>query len=186
MDLSGATAHDRYGVSRAPHALATTGALATVVLVCASCGGSPSPLGPAAILRIDASNHTVDLHLAASETGALAGFNYDGYGEGQMRVRIPVGWHVEVTCTNKSSTLTHSCAVIEDHRLSPYGAPIAFPGAATPDPRSGLGFGQTARFGFVASRVGNYRIACLVIGHEIDGMWDWLTVTAGGRPSVET
>ncbi|MHB1597805.1 MAG: sulfocyanin-like copper-binding protein [Acidimicrobiales bacterium] len=172
--------------ARRRRALLTTWTLAAVAVVCASCGGGSHALASSAILRTDGADRTVALRLDASATGALAGFNFDGFGEGRMRVHVPVGWRVEVTCTNESTTLTHSCAVVEDRRLSPYGASLAFQGASTPDPRAGLGFGKTARFAFVASRVGTYRIACLVVGHEIDGMWDWLTVTAGDRPYVTT
>ncbi len=186
MDLVATTARARHRGARLRRAGAPAAVLAAVALVGSSCGASRSALAPGSILGVDAPSRTVSLLLEANATGALGGFNFDGYGEGQMRVRVPVGWRVEVTCTNLSSTLTHSCAVIDDSRLSPYGAPVAFRGATTPDARVGLGFGVTARFDFVASRVGTYRIACLVVGHEIDGMWDWLTVTAGGRPSVST
>ncbi len=174
------------GARRGWRALATAWTLAVVAVVSASCGGGSHALASSAILRPYGKDRTVALRLDASATGALAGFNFDGFGEGRMRVYVPVGWRVEVTCTNESTTLTHSCAVVEDRRLSPFGARVAFRGASTPDPTAGLGFGKTARFAFVASRVGTYRIACLVVGHEIDGMWDWLTVTAGGRPSVTT
>jgi uncharacterized cupredoxin-like copper-binding protein len=51
---------------------------------------------------------------------------------------------------------------------------------------NGLGLGESSSFQFVASKVGTYRIACLVIGHESDGMWDWFDVTPGGLPSVHT
>jgi hypothetical protein len=82
--------------------------------------------------------------------------------------------------------MAHSCAIVDDAPLTPFGGTIAFPGASTPDPVNGLGLGISASFHFVATRVGTYRIVCLVIGHESDGMWDWFDVTPGGAPSVRT
>lgn len=153
----------------------------------AACGstGSAAPLARSRILRVDAAARTVQLHLEGSEDGAYGGFNFDGFGGGSMTVRIPVGWTVDVTCTNDSTAFTHSCAVIDDERISPSAAPVAF-GASSPEPTTGLAFGASADFTFVPTRVGRYRIACLVTGHEADGMWDWLVVTSGGTPSVRT
>jgi hypothetical protein len=60
----------------------------------------------------------------------------------------------------------------------------AFRGATTPNPTDGLPPGQSATFSFVASRVGAYRFACLVPGHEDARMWDVLVVERGGKPSI--
>jgi hypothetical protein len=149
-----------------------------------SCGAARLPLKPAAILTVDAHRETVHLDLVAAETNDYSGFNFDGYGGGAMRVRVPVGWTVDIRCTNDSTALTHSCAITDDLPISPNGGPIAFPGATSPDPTEGLAYAKSASFSFTASRVGNFRIVCLVTGHEADGMWDWLTVTEGGTPRV--
>ncbi len=162
-------------------AIAVAALLATVI---ASCGSSGALVRRSSILTSDADNTTAHLLLVSSSSGADGGFNFDGYGDGAMRISIPVGWKVDVTCKNASATLSHSCAVVEDLPLSPDGAPLAFPGSATPAPKGGDQPGVSKSFGFVAARVGTYRIACLVSGHEIDGMWDWLSVTRSGAPKV--
>jgi uncharacterized cupredoxin-like copper-binding protein len=165
------------------------GALIGVTAIALSACGSASsatPLSHAAILQADASTRVVHLELAANETPSFSGFNFDGYGGGAMRISVPLGWTVDVLCKNDSTTMAHSCAIVDDAALTPFGGTVAFPGASTPDPVNGLGLGLSASFQFVATRVGTYRIVCLVIGHESDGMWDWLDVTTGGVPSVHT
>jgi uncharacterized cupredoxin-like copper-binding protein len=161
------------------------GACAAALAACGS-ASSAAPLPHQAILQADATTRVVNLELAANETASFSGFNFDGYGGGAMRVTVPLGWTVDVTCKNDSTTMAHSCAIVDDAALTPFGGTIAFPGASTPDPVNGLGLGVSANFHFVANRVGTYRIVCLVIGHESDGMWDWLDVTPGGVPSVHT
>ncbi len=119
--------------------------------------------------------------LIAGYNGANNGFNFDGYGRGQLLVRIPLGWHVAVTCRNAAS-MRHSCAIVR----GPLAATPAFRGAATPSPIVGLERGQTARFTFTASRSGSFRIACLVPGHEQARMWDVLVVGGVKHPSIST
>ncbi|HET9091554.1 MAG TPA: sulfocyanin-like copper-binding protein [Acidimicrobiales bacterium] len=158
--------------------------LLALVPALAACGSSGGTVKTSSILRADPAGRTVRLLLVASATSADGGFNFDGYGNGAMRVRVPVGWRVTVTCKNAASDLSHSCAIVTDVPIVPTGAPLAFPGSSTPRPRSGTPPGATTVFSFLASRVGTYRIACLVSGHEADGMWDWFQVTSGGVPSV--
>lgn len=163
------------------------GAIAAAILLAGllvSCGPSGESVKRSSILTGDADTTTARLLLVSSSTGADGGFNFDGYGDGGMRISIPVGWQVDVTCKNASTTLSHSCAIVEDLPLSPNGAPLAFAGSGTPAPTGGVQPGVSKSFSFVAARVGTYRIACLVSGHEIDGMWDWLTVTPAGAPHV--
>lgn len=107
------------------------------------------------------------------------GFNFDGYGRGQLLVRIPLGWEVTVRFRNGGSRF-ESCAVVS----GPGATAPAFPGATTPDPVTGLAPGGTAAFSFTATRAGSYRLASMVPGHELARMWDVLDVTRGGRPSI--
>ncbi len=151
----------------------------------AACSSSGENVPRSSILTTDVSTHTADLLLVSSSNGSYGGFNFDGYGNGAMSVSVPRGWNVDVTCKNASSDLAHSCAVV-GLPLSPAGAPVAFSGASSPDPKEGVQPGNALSFSFVASKVGVYRLACLVSGHEMDGMWDWFTVTPGGSPKLST
>ena len=179
-------------VARRARSAAGTGLLALLLALCgvglSACGSTTAtaPLEHHAILSVDATTKTVHLLLAGSATNAYGGFNFDGYAAGEMHISIPIGWTVVVSCMNRSTVLTHSCAVIDDGAILPSGGPVAFPGAVTADPVNGLPCGGSATFRFVTSRLGLFRIACLVVGHEADGMWDWLRVTTGGLPSVTT
>jgi uncharacterized cupredoxin-like copper-binding protein len=166
--------------------VARPGLVALCLATLAGCGHAGESVSRAAILTSNDSTFTAHVLLVSSATGADGGFNFDGYGNGGMRVTIPLGWRVDVTCKNASATLSHSCAIVDDGPLSPFGAAVAFPGASTPDPKSGVLPNVSNSFGFVASRAGTYRIACLVSGHEIDGMWDWLDVVRGGLPRLST
>jgi FtsP/CotA-like multicopper oxidase with cupredoxin domain len=130
---------------------------------------------PAQFLHVDAKQRTAIVTLIAGYNAENNGFNFDGYGRGELMVSIPRGWRVRVTCTNRGA-LNHSCAVVP----GPMTVTPSFRGAATPI----LQPGSTTRFSFVASRAGSYRFACLVPGHEEARMWDVLEVTRGGKPTI--
>jgi Sulfocyanin (SoxE) domain len=151
-------------------------AAAPLVLTHASLAGS---LPVSTWLRWSAAKHVASLKLVAGYNGENNGFNFDGYGRGQMLVRMPLGWRVTVICRNAAS-MQHSCAIVR----GPLTITPAFRGASTPSPTVGLRSGQTAPFTFTASHAGTYRIACLVPGHEEARMWDVLVVGAVKRPSI--
>jgi len=169
-------------------ALAPVPVLLGAAAFLASCGndtnGSEPELEPSQVMTVQATSRTVELTLTAADTSNYGGFNFDGYSTGQMTVYVPLGWTVDVTCHNSSSVLTHSCSVIDDVPIAPSGGPIAFYGSTTPSPVDGIGCGVTDHYSFVAARLGRFRIACLVSGHEADGMWDWMVVTQSGQPRV--
>jgi Sulfocyanin (SoxE) domain len=130
---------------------------------------------PGQFLHVEAKQRTAVVTLVAGYNGENNGFNFDGYGRGELMITVPRGWRVRVTCTNRGA-LTHSCAVVP----GPMTVTPSFRGAATPI----LPPGSTTKFSFVASRVGSYRFACLVPGHEEARMWDVLEVTRGGKPTI--
>jgi len=134
---------------------------------------------PQRFLQVDGRARMARIALIAGYDGENSGFNFDGYARGELLVTVPLHWRVVVRCSNRSS-IRHSCAVVR----GPMNARPAFRGATIPHARLGLRRGGSASFSFTASRVGAYRLACLVPGHEDARMWDVLEVVRGGRPAI--
>ena len=147
-----------------------------VALASAAVSGKPDPQQ---FIKVDARHKVVALTLDAGYNGENNGFNFDGYGRGELLVSVPLHWRVKVTCADRGG-MRHSCDVVD----GPGTAQPAFKGASSPNPTYGLQPGQSATFSFVASRTGSFRFACLVPGHEEARMWDVLEVTSGGKPSI--
>jgi Sulfocyanin (SoxE) domain len=148
--------------------------LGVAVLALSLAAKAPPP--PSRFLAVDAARHRVTITLIASYDRTNAGFNFDGYSRYLMWT-VPRGWTVRVVCKNRGP-LRHSCAVVQGAGST---KPV-FRGATTPQRFDGLEAGASARFSFRASRVGVYRFACLVPGHEDARMWDVLKITRGGKP----
>ena len=155
--------------------------LALVGASVSGCGASAHRSEPlSAWLRFDARTKTASLRLIAAYNDVYGGFNFNGYGKGQVLIEVPRGWRVNVRCTNNSSSMRHSCAVVRGVS----GRTPAFPGAMSPGAQIGLSPGQAVTFSFLAARLGTYRIACLVPAHEQAGMWDVLEVVRDRLPAV--
>src|SRR6185312_4429648 len=150
--------------------------VAAAILAVPAHAATPSP---SHYLAWSKTHKVAQLTLLAGLTGENHGFNFDGYGRGELLVRVPRGWRVVVHCRNDGS-MRHSCAIVS----GALGTTPAFKGAASPDPFAGLSPGHEATFSFVASRLGTFRIACLVPGHEQARMWDVLDVVRRGSPSI--
>jgi len=168
------------------------GLAAAAVVAVAACGGnagggsaSLTPLAKASApplsLTSDAVAKTVSFALVAGYDGANSGLNFDGYFSGNVEIDVPQGWGVTIACSNKGP-LNHSCAVVADEAAS---QPL-FSSAATPNPGAGLPAGQQASFTFTPDRTGTFRIACLVPGHEPEGMWIVFKVVGSGAPAAYT
>ncbi len=137
------------------------------------------PPDPRRFLRVDARHKIVNVTLIAGYDGANNGFNFDGYSR-ELMWTVPRGWRVRVTCTNRVA-LRHSCTVVKGAMSTT----PAFKGATVPHPLLGLERGQTSRFTFRATKVGVYRFACLVPGHEAARMYDVLKIVAKGKPRIQ-
>jgi hypothetical protein len=145
----------------------------------ASLAVAGKPPDPKQFMHVDARHKVVRVTLIAGYDGTNSGFNFDGYSRYLMWT-VPVGWRVQVTCTNRG-VLPHSCAVVNGAGSTK----LAFRGAATPNPVTGLLTGRTARFAFRATKAGVYRFACLVPGHEQARMYDILKIVKKGKPAIE-
>jgi hypothetical protein len=141
--------------------------------------GSGTPPDPKQYLKVDTGDRSAVVTLIAGYPASDYQFNYDGYTDGSLVLKVPVGWSVTVQCANRS-TVNNSCAVVADERST---EPVQADWS-TPDPVRGLDPGQSASFVFTPQNAGSYRIASLVRGSEASGMWLDLEVVAGGTPSL--
>jgi sulfocyanin len=135
-------------------------------------------------LVYNAKARTATLTLIAVYGG---GFDFNGYGNGDMIVSVPAGTKVTVKFINKDTADIHSAFFTPyANRYGPFledDAP-AFKGASSPDPIDGSLDGKTYTFTFTATPAGNYTIVCAVPGHAPSGMWDTFTVTKGGKATI--
>ncbi|HUX21454.1 MAG TPA: sulfocyanin-like copper-binding protein [Spirochaetia bacterium] len=142
--------------------------------------GSDTIIGSA-----DAQSRSVTLNIIGGQGDAGSGFNFNGYANGDMVIKIPVGWKVTVNFTVESS-LSHSLVVAPWAQRQAGSFTPAFGGAATPNYSTGIHKGDPAvQFSFPATSAGQYAIVCAVPGHDDLGMWDELDVVGGlAKPEV--
>jgi sulfocyanin len=142
--------------------------------------GSDSIIGSA-----DAHSKSVTLNIVGGQGNAGSGFNFNGYANGDMVIKIPEGWKVTVNFTVDSS-LSHSLVVAPWAQRQAGSFTPAFSGAATPNYSTGIHKGDSAeQFSFPATSAGQYAIVCAVPGHDDLGMWDELDVVSGlAKPEV--
>jgi len=128
--------------------------------------------GTQGILTTDAAAKTVTVNLVSPEGTAAHGFNFDGYANGAMTVKVPLGWSVTVKLT-VDSPYAHSALIVPWDQKNASSFTPAFPGAATPDFKVGFAKGKPAEsFTFTADKAGRYALVCGVPGHVAAGMWD--------------
>ena len=153
--------------------------VAVVTQTPTTAGPTPGHPDPSRFLSADAAAKKVRLTMIAGLGHSNNGFNFDGYGRGELYVSVPQGWQVTVDCRNRGARRA-SCAVVTGARS----ATIAFPGASVAQPLQGVEPGAADNFSFTAGRAGTYRIASLVPGEAEARMYAVLDVTKGGSPSI--
>ena len=139
-------------------------------------------------MTFDADQQVVRLVMVGSADGSNGTMNFNGYGNGDMTVTVPLGWKVEVEFQNKGlGALPHSLVVMNEVKPLPIeGGVPAFPKAVTNRLVAGMMAGTNDGFEFVASKEGRFLFYCGVAGHGSTGMWDYLVVSKDAAlPSVQ-
>jgi alcohol dehydrogenase (cytochrome c) len=146
---------------------------------------APEPPSGQQYLTVGSEPKTLELTLVGSQGPAFGGMNFNGYGRGEMVVRVPLGYMVDVTFRNQSAQVPHSAMVTPIGQVERVqGFTPAFPGAETENPQFGITSG-TAFFSFAANKTGKYALLCAVPGHAVGGMWNTLEIVpAGQAPSI--
>lgn len=128
-------------------------------------------------ISFDKDKKEVDLLLIASYNGNLSGMNFNGYGNGDMKVAIPKDWKVNVHLQNKSGQMPHSAIVAPESVIGTVkDFEIAFKGAESPEPLAGFVGNETQSFSFKAGKAGTFVLWCAIPGHGTAGMYDMLIV----------
>ena len=162
------------------YCIASVALLGLAVPSAAQASASSAAKGPTWITG-NAKTKTATLTIIAAYKG---GFDFDGYSKGQLVISVPVGYKVNVIFSNHAQ-LAHSVVFTSyAARTSASGFAVAFKGASSPAPTSGVTGSATQKFSFTASKVGTYAIVCAVPGHALAGMWDVLKVVKSGAPAV--
>jgi sulfocyanin len=152
-------------------------AAATVVLAAAPAVADQDLRPP--WMTVDAATRMVSFRIVGAADGSHGTMNFNGYGQGEMSLIVPLGWRVRIDFENKGlAALPHSLVVT--HEASPLpvenGKP-AFPRALTIRLVEGLLAGEQDSMEFVASKEGRYLLFCGVTGHGVAGMWDYFVVS---------
>ncbi len=167
--------------STAKARIASFGIAALSVLALSSCNPdnshslATSPTAPL-ISSVDPPAKSVVIDAVGGPSQANNGFDFNGYFGGDATITLPLGWQVTVECKN-IGILHHNCAIVNTDTSSPLGGRIQFNAVSNTDPTAGLQPNTSATFTFTASRAGNYRLACVIPGHEDEGMWINLVIS---------
>lgn len=156
-----------------------TAALATLAATLLAADGAIQPDWVAQ----DAEQKVVTLKLIGSMNHANGTMNFNGYGNGELTVTVPLGWTVKVEFSNGGfGALPHSVAVIDaKKRPKLQGGEPAFPEATTVKLVQGLVPGETDSFEFVADKPGRFLLWCGVPSHGANGMWNHLVISKAAR-----
>jgi hypothetical protein len=144
-----------------------------------SAASAPGRPDPRRFLASHPAAKRARLTLIAGLGSSNNGYNFNGYGRGELLMSVPRGWRLTVDCRNHAPRRT-SCAVVTGARSGT----IPFPGASVAQPLQGIEPGGMERFSFTPSRTGVFRITSLVPGQAEARMYAVLVVTSGGRPSI--
>jgi Sulfocyanin (SoxE) domain len=163
----------------ASHHRTTAGSTAAAGRQSTTVAVPPGRPDPRRFLNWSRSARSVQLTLAAGLGSSNNGYNFDGYGRGELIITVPLGWHVTIECVNRSGRRA-SCAVLPSTQQ---GGPT-IPGASIPHPVTGLAPGARASFEFTTRGAGSYRLVSLVPGQLGARMFDILDVVRDGVPSA--
>jgi uncharacterized cupredoxin-like copper-binding protein len=171
-------------------------ALALVMVLCASAGWTQAPRRTAArtvsaggadapALAVDQARRTARLAVrAGAPSTTQPELNFNGTAMGDMELRVPLGWTVELAFSNLGQA-PHSIRLVRDAELPVQIGPAVIAGVETPHAEQGHTPGSTHLVVFRATRAGRYRVSCAVPAHGYTGMWFHLRVVpALARPAL--
>ena len=135
---------------------------------------------PAEYLSVAAEPRTLKLQVVASQDAPGGANTLNGTSSGAMTVRVPAGWHMNVTFANHAERRDDGVAVVALNGSGPSsGAPAFAGGKSGSAAASGVAY-----FRFDASRQGSYAIASTAPGRAKGGEWLRFNIAASDTPPM--
>jgi hypothetical protein len=164
------------------------GALALVLALAwttaaAKSARAPEPIVPSWI-HADAAAKNAVIEVEAGWNVNNGTLNFNGYANGEIRIVVPVAWHITMKLHNADLTLAHSMVITKPfakgefpNEARPQDAAIRR--AYTSNPTGGI-FNGSDEFDFTAveKTIGEYYLFCGVTTHGVAGMWVHFAVRA--------
>jgi Sulfocyanin (SoxE) domain len=120
----------------------------------------------------DTAAKTAELSFTVTRPAGAEAALLNGYGRGEARIIVPVGWTVRWNWRNADSTSAHSLLLMRERERVPLeGGEPAFTNARTRMVTEGIPAGQTDATTFTAEEGGWYWLLCGVYSHGINGEW---------------
>ena len=126
----------------------------------------------------DAVKKQVHFKLTSAENANNNGLNYNGYYQGNLCLKVPVNWSVNISLTNRDANATHDVILTKPFEID--NIPDELTGEFSVIKRAYIAplfSNETDNLKFTA-KSGQYWLFCGVKGHGIDGMWIKLDVNA--------
>ena len=139
--------------------------------------------------QYDEAANAVTLDIVAGQTPDINYWNFNGYGNGDITVVVPVGAEVTINFSNEDPNLAHSIGVASFSSNPPASldATPVFEGAISSNPTdmtASTMTGESETITFTAGQAGEYALACYIPGHAVSGMWIGFTVSDAGEAGV--
>jgi len=126
----------------------------------------------------DEAKKQVYFKLTSAENANNNGLNYNGYYQGNLTLKVPVNWLVNISLTNRDANATHDIILTKPFGMD--NVPDELTGESSIIKRAYIAplfSNETDNLKFTA-KTGQYWLFCGVKGHGIDGMWIKLDVDA--------
>jgi len=138
-------------------------------------------------MQFDSQKKTVKFDLVSGDDGRNNGFNYNGYYAGNVTLKVPDGWNVEVMLTNRDGSAPHNIIVTYPYLKQKIPEYVGSEAAVLRRAYTEDAFvGQQESMRFVA-KTGEYWFFCGISGHGINDMWINFEVNPSLiSPEVET
>ena len=146
------------------------------ITAAATAARAQEPIVPSWI-HADAAAKRAVIEVEAGWNANNGTLNFNGYANGEIRIVIPVDWHILAKLHNADLTLAHSMVITKPFAKGQFpneaGAQdAAIRRAYTSNPTGGI-FNGSDEFDFTAAEkvIGDYYLFCGVTTHGVAGMW---------------
>lgn len=135
-------------------------------------------------MHYNLANKQVHFDLDAAWNANNNGYNYNGYYQDDMTLRVPTGWKISITLTNLDANAPHSIVLTEVFATDDIPDELTGEFAIIKRAYTDSLFANESDTIHFQAKKGHYWLFCGVKRHGIDGMWLPLNIEANLQTPV--